>query len=55
MSEPFYQHLPPDLQQAFSLTEPMAFKHVSQVIATYRFDVPAEMVTDRDMLSVTSD
>lgn len=37
VSEPFYQHLPPAIQRDFTLTEPMAFKHVSQVIATFRF------------------
>lgn len=47
ISEPFYQHLPRQTQDEFFRTEPMAFKHVSQVVATYRCTVRAASATER--------
>ncbi len=46
VSDPYYQHLSLETQQAFTLTEPMEFKHVSQAVATYRFTVPAASVSE---------
>jgi class 3 adenylate cyclase len=40
VSEPFYEMLPQKIRASFERTEPMQFKHVSQVIATYRYVVP---------------
>ncbi len=48
VSEPFYQHLSPQTQQGFVRTEPMEFKHVSQVVATYRLTVPSASVPQPD-------
>ncbi len=45
VSEPFYQHLAAETRNGFTRTEPMEFKHVSQVVSTYRFTVPASTVT----------
>ena len=41
VSEPFYEMLSPETQVAFERTEPMEFKHVSQIVPTYRFIAPA--------------
>ncbi|MGI8955680.1 MAG: adenylate/guanylate cyclase domain-containing protein [Chthoniobacterales bacterium] len=48
VSDPFYQDLPPAIQRNFILTEPMEFKHVSQVVATYRLTVPSASVPEPD-------
>ena len=39
-TEPFYEMLPEKIRASFERTEPMQFKHVSQMIATYRYTVP---------------
>jgi class 3 adenylate cyclase len=39
VSEPFYKMLPAEKQAEFERTEPMEFKHVSQMVPTYRFTV----------------
>ncbi len=41
VSEPFHENLPPEAQAVFSRTEPLDLKHVSRVVPTYRFTVPA--------------
>ncbi len=46
VSEPFYQHLPSLMRESFIRTEPMEFKHVSQVVPTYRFTVPITSVAE---------
>jgi adenylate cyclase len=40
VSEPFYEMLPRETRTVFERTEPMEFKHVAQVVATYRHTVP---------------
>lgn len=46
VSGPFYEHLSPETQKLFQRTEPMEFKHVSQLLSTYcytpEFPSPAE-------------
>lgn len=37
VSEPFYEMLGPAIRGGFERTEPMEFKHVSQIVPTYRF------------------
>jgi class 3 adenylate cyclase len=39
VSEPFYEILGTETQAVFDRTEPMEFKHVAQVVATYRHTV----------------
>ena len=39
VSEPFYEILGTETQAVFERTEPMEFKHVAQVVATYRHTV----------------
>ena len=40
VSKPFYEMLLPKTQARFERNEPMEFKHVSQMVATYCFTVP---------------
>ena len=40
VSEPYYEMLSAETRAAFERTEPMAFKHVTQSVATYRYTVP---------------
>ncbi len=46
ISGPFYDHLSRETQQAFTLTEPMEFKHVSQLVPTYRYTPSIESTTE---------
>jgi class 3 adenylate cyclase len=46
VSAPFYQDLLAETQATFTRTEPMEFKHVSQLMATYRYTVPATSVPE---------
>jgi class 3 adenylate cyclase len=46
VSEPFYQMLSKTIRAAFERTEPMQFKHVSQVAPTYRYTVPVAGIAD---------
>ena len=46
VSAPFYQDLSPETRAAFTRTEPLEFKHVSQLMATYRYTVPAARVRE---------
>jgi adenylate cyclase len=45
-SEPFYEMLSQETRAIFERTEPMAFKHVSQSVPTYRYTVPVGGITD---------
>jgi class 3 adenylate cyclase len=46
VSEPFYEMLSPETRAIFERTEPMAFKHVSQSVPTYRHTVPVAPILD---------
>lgn len=46
VSEPFYEMLSPETRAIFERTEPMAFKHVSQSVPTYRCTVPVVRIVD---------
>jgi class 3 adenylate cyclase len=46
VSEPFYELLGSETRAVFERTEPMEFKHVAQVVATYRHTVPAPETFD---------
>jgi len=53
VSDPFYQDLSAETQAAFTRTEPMEFKHVSQLVATYRYTVPVASVTEPGEMQTT--
>ena len=46
VSEPFYEMLSAETRAIFERTEPMAFKHVSQSVPTYRHTVPVAPIVD---------
>ena len=46
VSEPFYQMLSKTTRAAFERTEPMHFKHVSQVATIYRYTVPVAGIAE---------
>ncbi len=50
VSEPFYEMLPQKTRASFERTEPMQFKHVSQVMATYRYTVPVAGIGEVETL-----
>ncbi len=46
VSESFYEMLAAETQAAFARTKPMALKHVSQQMPTYRYTVPVGGIAD---------
>ena len=54
VTEPFYQMLPEKIRASFERTEQMHFKHVSQVMATYRYSVPVAGIGEPGTLEPAS-